>query len=220
MKKIILMGYPKGGIGKSIFTWNIAIALILKGFKVRIVDIDFQQTTVFANALRVNNNVEALEVVSIKTVEKLNDFLEEDFEGFTLIDIGGFDTPLNRLALQKTDYIFLPFSADPTEIIGLRTFGKILTQANINTNKIKVFLNHINPRTTKLDLIKKKISNTYPNFFETVIRTSKDIKMSIGDGLGVVELKQRKNNKTKKLEDIPAKIQMNNLVNEILQMGA
>ncbi len=209
MKKTFIIGYPKGGVGKSILTWNLAIAIQQQNIKVRVADIDFQQTTFFANKLRAVTDKELLNIESIHDIQDLEEFLNADFDGITFIDIGGYDTELNRLALQSADNILIPYSSDPTEIIGLLTFGKIIEQLEIDMSKIKVFLNQIHSNTKKIEIIKEKISKSYPFFLNSIIRRNNDIKLSIGNGLGVVEL-TKKNNK--------AKLQIEDLANEIINL--
>ncbi len=217
--KTLIIGTTKGGIGKSILTLNVAIELKNKGINVRVADIDFQKTILVNNLNRQHLGLSTIDVRSIQSINILNSFLDEDFDGITLIDIGGFDTPLNRLALERADNIIIPFSGKRTDSIGFLPFKKILNECEIDIDKISIFLNDIHSRRKKLDEIKELIIDDFPSFLNTVINTSSDFDNQLEKGLTVGELKKKKV-KGKKVEP-KSKLQLQALTIEIMnKIGA
>ena len=188
----LIIGWTKGGIGKSILTFNTVIALHNLGINVRVADIDFQQTVFLTNIVRNNNNLEALNVTSIKSEQQLKDFVNEDFKGLTFIDIGGFDTPLNRFALTLAKSIILPFKGGAMmDNIGMLSFKKILKEEGISQDKFKILLNQIHPNKINLDDIKEAIKKDFPNFMETIIHTSGLFDKESEKAKGVTELRKK-----------------------------
>ena len=122
MTKIITVAHTKGGVGKSTLAWNLAASLHAAGEVVRIVDLDFQQTLFFINALNDESNMEVLQP---QTAKELLDIFEDN-HGYLIVDVGGFDSDINRIAMSKADKILIPVSSSVTEIIGFQTFKAIL----------------------------------------------------------------------------------------------
>lgn len=194
----IIAGWTKGGIGKSLITLNVAIALHNAGINIRVADIDFQQTVYLTNIIRKKKELPALNVTSIKSEQQLRDFLNEDFKGLTLIDIGGFDTPLNRLALKLAKHIILPFKGGAmVDDLGMLSFKKILNEEGISRDKFKVLLNQVHPRKTNLEPIKNEIKKDFPNFTNTVIHTSVEFDKQSKFAKGVTEIKAKVEPKSK-----------------------
>lgn len=188
----LIIGWTKGGIGKSILTFNTVIALQNLGINVRVADIDFQQTVYLTNIVRQSKQLEALNVTSIKSEQQLKEFVNEDFKGLTFIDIGGFDTSLNRLALNLAKHIILPFKGGAMmDDIGMLSFKKILNEEGIGRDKFKILLNQIHPNKTNLEDVKESIKKDFPNFMETVIHTSGSFDKESKGAKGVTELKKR-----------------------------
>jgi len=194
----IIIGWTKGGIGKSLITLNVAIALHNAGINVRVADIDFQQTVYLTNIIRQKKELTALNVTSIKSEQQLRDFLNEEYQGLTLIDIGGFDTPLNRLALKLAKHIILPFKGGAmVDDLGMLSFKKILNEEGISRDKFKVLLNQIHPRKTNFEPVKNEIKKDFPNFMNTVIHTSIEYDKQSKFAKGVTEVKAKVEPKSK-----------------------
>lgn len=212
-----IVGYTKGGIGKSSTTWHLVIALLKMGIKVRVADIDYQKTLYFENKIRISKGYSDLNIVSVQTKEALDNYLNEDFQGITFIDIGAQISPLNTYALQIASKIIIPFCGEPTQLIGLITFNQLLKEKSISKDKISILLTDIHPRKKNFTKIKASISKSYPVFLNTVIHTSKDITYTLEKGIGVTELKKKKNPRTKKLEYPKAKFQIEALALELIK---
>ena len=178
---IIVIGHTKGGVGKSTLAWNLAHALHTAGEVVRIVDLDFQQTLQFVNAL---NEDSKMEVLQPQTAEELLAIFE-DYEGYLVVDVGGFDSDINRLAMSKADKILVPISSSVTEVIGFQTFKGILK--DIETKEINIVLNNVHPLQNNFADIESVITSENMKLLKTVIRNRKIYKDSLGFGKSVFD---------------------------------
>ena len=178
---IIVVGHTKGGVGKSTLSFNLAHALYGTGKKVKIVDLDFQQTLQFVNALNENPLIEVLQP---QTAEELLAIFE-DYEGYLVVDVGGFDSDINRLAMSKSDKILIPVSSSVTEIIGFQTFKGILK--DIETKEINIVLNNVHPLQNNFADIESVITSENMKLLKTVIRNRKIYKDSLGFGKSVFD---------------------------------
>ena len=207
---ILAVAHTKGGVGKSTLANNIAIALLLLNKKVKIIDLDFQKTLYLTNQLRQMNEKGSLDVVHVQSREEIAELINSHNEDdYLVIDVGGFDSDINRIALLGSDFIITPLSDSVTEVFGLKTFETIL--AEIGVENVHVLLNNISPSTKNLDHIIDGI-NEYKGMkvMNTIIRQRADFKRTMGMGMGVVELEQ----------DSKAKDEINELVKEILSSFA
>jgi len=200
---IITLAHQKGGTGKSTIAWNIAIELVNKyksyGFKKFIfADLDNQESISMTNRLRMQYNKKPLEIIRFTDDErsKLEEFINSiEDDTLVLIDSGGYDADLNRLAIVASDFIITPVSSDYMEIFGLQKFKTILEELSVIKNEmvhVHVLLNKIDPKLKNFSDIKDFI-NDIANFklLKTVIRFRSDYKHSIGYGLSVKELDKK-----------------------------
>lgn len=181
MSKIITVAHTKGGVGKSTLAWNLAHALHNAGEVVRIVDLDFQQTLFFINALNENSTMEVLQP---QTADELLDIFE-DHHGYIIVDLGGFDSDINRIAMKKSNKILVPVSSSVTEVIGFQTFKAILE--DINAVSISVVLNNIHPLQKEFTSIEQVVQNENMKLLQTVVRSRKIYKDSLGFGKSVFD---------------------------------
>ena len=197
---IITLAHQKGGTGKSTLAWNLAVELRRKykkyGYKKFIfVDLDNQESVTMTNRLRMQYGQEPLEIVRFTDDErsKLEEFINSiEDDTLVIIDSGGYDADLNRLAIIASDFVITPVSSDYMEIFGLQKFKTILEELSIikgETVKVNVLLNKIDPKLKDFSDIIEFIGET-KNFklMDTVIRFRSDYKHSIGYGFSVKEL--------------------------------
>lgn len=185
---IITVGGTKGGIGKSTLTWNLAHSFKELGKTVTIIDLDFQQTLFFINQIR---GTDTFTVLQPQTVEALMQELLKPISmqtDITLIDVGGFDSDLNRTALDFSNKILIPISDSVTEVLGFKTFEGILDNLILGEHHISVVLNNIHPLTKNFDTIKEAVGDKY-KLFDTVIRSRKVYKTTLGTGASVFDTK-------------------------------
>lgn len=214
---IITLAHQKGGTGKSTLAWNLAVEMRKKykqyGYKKFIfVDLDNQESVTMTNRLRMQYGHDPLEIIRFTDDErvKLEEFINSiEDDTLVIIDSGGYDADLNRLAIIASDFVVTPVSSDYMEIFGLQKFKTILEELSTikqETVVVNVVLNKIDPKlkdfTDIIDFI-NDIQNF--NLLDTVLRFRSDYKHSIGYGFSVKELDK----KSKASEEISS------LINEI-----
>lgn len=118
---IIVVAHNKGGVGKTSIALNLAASLKPS----LIIDQDLHQGLAIINQLRYKQ----LPVVTCETKSELIDALKKsDSNNDVLVDCGGFDSDLNRIAIAAADLVIVPANGDITEKIGLRRFDEMLIQ--------------------------------------------------------------------------------------------
>lgn len=182
MSKKIVIGHTKGGVGKSTLAWNLAHSLKAHGEEVKIIDLDFQQTLFFINKIAEANNEETIEVLQPQSGSELIEIIEE-YHGYLIIDVGGFDNDINRIALSKADKILVPISPSITEVIGFKTFEAIIE--DINATSINMVLNNIHPLQKDFTEIEKVVNNSGAKLLKTIIRSRKTYKDVLALGKSV-----------------------------------
>lgn len=200
---IITLAHQKGGTGKSTLSWNFAVELSTKykkyGYKkFMFVDLDNQESVTMTNRLRMQYEQNPLEIIRFTDDErsKLEEFINSiDEDTLVIIDSGGYDADLNRLAIIASDFVITPVSSDYMEIFGLQKFKTILEELTVikgETVKVHVLLNKIDPKLKDFSDIVDFI-NDIENFklLDTVIRFRSDYKHSIGYGFSVKELDKK-----------------------------
>jgi len=198
---IIAVAHTKGGVGKSTIAWNIATAL-KESHNVELIDLDFQRTLTYINEYR----AEPLIVKNFENDKEFKAYIKADNDQrISIIDVGGFDSDLNRISIIMADLVITPVSDAGTELLGLIRFEKILKEiSNAIDEKVTVniLLNNINPQKKKLEELQEYIDkNEYFNLFESILRTRADYGKALDDGLGVIEYKEasKAGNEMKKL---------------------
>lgn len=182
MSKVITVAHTKGGVGKSTIAHNLAHCLATHGEKVTIVDLDFQQTLFFINAIAEMNNEATIEVLQPQTGSELLEIIEEN-HGYLIIDVGGFDSDINRIALSRADKILVPISPSITEVIGFKTFEAIIE--DINATSINMVLNNIHPLQKDFTEIEKVVNESGAKLLKTIIRQRKTYKDVLALGKSV-----------------------------------
>ena len=183
---ILTIAHTKGGVGKSTLAWNLAASLLEDKRKVTIVDLDFQQTLYFINSINENS---ILEVKQPQSGDELIEIFEnyKDDE-YIIVDVGGFDNDINRIAISWADKVVVPISNSVTEVIGFKTFEAILEE--IDNPFIYVVLNNIHPLTKNFEEIAKAIG-VKPNIqlLSSIIRNRKIYKEILCEGKSVFDTK-------------------------------
>lgn len=181
MKQIITIAHTKGGVGKSTIAWNLAHSLLHKEEKVTIVDLDFQQTLFFINSLSENPKLEVLQPQSASELIEIID----NHNGYLIIDVGGFDSDINRIAISRANKILIPISESVTEIIGFKTFESILDE--IDATSINMVLNNIHPLQKDFTDVENAVKNNNIKLLKTIIRQRKTYKSVLSVGNSVFE---------------------------------
>jgi len=208
VQKVITIAHQKGGVGKSTIALNLAVELGKK-YPLNVIDLDYQKSISVFNENRKETGLKPLNIIPVKNKKELMKVIDNT-DGIILIDSGGFDSDLNRIAIVGADIIITPLSNNLIEIYGLETFKKILIELREVRNDLKsnILLNNVNPQATKsIQELQEYISSNknYFNIFETVLRRRSDFAKSFELGKSVVEM-----DKTSK-----ASKEIQNLIREI-----
>jgi len=181
----ITIAHTKGGVGKSTLAWHLAHALKEIGKSVTIVDLDFQQTLFFINKIR---GVDDIEVLQPQTVAEVMQILvtEKKRSDYYIVDVGGFDSDINRAALDFSHKVLIPISESVTEVLGFKTFEGIIDELILKDTEFDVVLNNIHPLTRNFSTIKEAVGDKY-KLLDTVIRSRKVYKTTLGVGASVFD---------------------------------
>jgi len=194
---VLTIAHQKGGVGKSTIAANLAIACASKTSKLLVVDLDKQK--IMSNFCRIRNSHSSvkMEYLHFDDDKKLIELLK-NCKHDILIDCGGYDSKLTRIAMIGADKIITPVGSGMPELIGLKEFAKIVIdlQKTYPDLKANVFLNKIAPGAVKVITDIKEFFANYNkqfNFLDTIIRRRSDFELSMELGKSVVEM-----NKTSK----------------------
>lgn len=186
---IITIAHNKGGVGKTTLALN--LASLLKPDV--IVDQDTHQSLVILNRLR----DEALPVVTCSSRTDLMAILRQSDQGKTiLIDCGGFDSNVNRLAVAAADLVIVPANDDTTELIGLRHFNQVLAELSKEMGSHitgHVLFNRVHPNRRKFEDVEAFLANAeHMKRLDTIIPRRKHYPDALANGAGVTEYKATK----------------------------
>lgn len=197
---IILYSHQKGGVGKSTLAINHAYSK-----NCPIIDLDSQSSSILFNQLRKMENKKCVDCFTIESPKEFKSIIKKykaNKDNMIIIDSGGYDSEVNRLALVEADIVITPVGTSQIELFGLQKFRNILKSAsqalekNVITN---VLINNVDSRSKKkIEELKEYIEKNNKNFrlLNTVVHTRADFKNAYGDGLTVQELD--KNSKASK----------------------
>ena len=202
--KIITIVHQKGGVGKSTIALNLAIELNKK-YDLKVIDLDYQKSMTIFNETRKEKKLKPLNIIHIENQKELINVLKNNNE-LILIDSGGFDSDLNRIAIIGADLIITPVSNNLIEIYGLEAFKKILKELKEIEPEIKsyILLNNIDPKATKaIKELKKYIQKNeeYFSLFDTVLRRRATFAKSFERGKNVIEI-DKKSKASKELKKL------------------
>jgi chromosome partitioning protein len=191
---IIVISHQKGGVGKSTIAFNLATYLE-KTYKVEVVDLDVQNTVTHTNKLRKKNGLKPLTITYIKNEKEFKKFVAKDSnKKLTIIDSGGFDSSLNRLAIYYADLVVTPVSDRFNEISGLMKYKEIIQELKEITKediKVHVLPNNINANVKKFTGLKKFIKTSSEFILmDSILRQRVDYDKSAWLGKNVKEYKK------------------------------
>ena len=187
---IINLTHQKGGTGKSTIAYHLAKTFEEKGFKVTILDLDIQDTCIHFNHMREKPKTNIINIEEdtelITTIENANE--DEIF----IIDSGGFDSSLTRLAIMGADINITPIADKVSEILAItKKYSKILEGIENATKEpiiAYVLLNRIHIFANKFEHINEIIHpHKQMKILKTIIRERAIYDKSLREGLTVQE---------------------------------
>ncbi|WP_187648743.1 ParA family protein [Nitrosophilus labii] len=210
MQKVITIAHQKGGVGKSTIALNLAVELGKK-YPLSVIDLDYQKSISIFNENRKEVGLNPLNIISVESQKELMNIID-NADGIILIDSGGFDSDLNRIAILGADIIITPLSNNLIEIYGLEAFKKILIDLKRIRSDIKsnILLNNVNPQITKsIEELKEyiKSNSQFFNIFETILRRRVDFAKSFETGKSVVEI-DRSSKASKEIDSLISEIEL------------
>ncbi len=204
MNFIITVAHQKGGVGKSTIASNLAVELS-KNMHVHVVDLDMQKSISYFNSVRSTNQ---LSINYASSFDELKQIVNNN-KHCLIIDVGGFDSDLNRAAILAADFLLTPVSDSTIELVGLLSFKNIMQEVRKIRPELtaSVLLNRVHVKTnTALNEINNFI-NENPEFslMKSILRDRVEYKKAFEVGQSVTEF----SNSGK------AATEINNLINEI-----
>ena len=197
---IVNLSHQKGGVGKSTLAYNITDAFRILGFKVRLLDVDIQNTCGGLNALR-ETPFDDIEKVAdeARLIELINNSSTDGSE-IIIIDTGGFDSALSRLAIMGSDINLTPVSDKVTEVLAVvqkysQTLGEIETDTNTHVSSY-VLLNRIHLFAKHFEHIEEMIEeSSQMDMFRSIVRDRSIYDKSFIDGRTIFEAAELKGHK-------------------------
>jgi chromosome partitioning protein len=190
--KIITIAHQKGGVGKSTIASNLAVEFSKK-YPTSVLDLDVQRSLSAFAASRQGNNVILTLLPCPTSAAELMAAMDNHKNGILLIDTGGFDVDIQRIAMFGADLILTPVGDSPMELHGLSVFAKTISKLRESRSDLKasIVLNRVHPFAGKSldDLIRDIISSSSGEFeaMGSVLRDRKAYKEAYYQGLSVVE---------------------------------
>ena len=187
---VIVVSHQKGGVGKSTVALNIAIELA-KEYNVGVIDLDHQRSMTIFQGIREDRNNKTMNVLLVESNEQLMETMNT-YQGILIIDSGGFDSDLNRIAMLGSDMIITPVSNSLIELYGLEKFKLTLNELKELNPEIKahILLNNISPSATTLvaELKDYMMGDDKFEVISGIMRQRVDYRKSFELGKSVVEM--------------------------------
>lgn len=192
---IVLFSHQKGGVGKSTIAINYCYSVKNQYKDVVILDLDSQHSSKLFNELRKSEMMSTVECLTVEeiNIENLFEKYSADKNNLLVVDSGGYDSDINRIALINADLIVTPVSISQIELFGLQKYRDMLEVASEATGtrfKTNVLLNNIDSRSKgRLEELKEYIKTNKESFslLNTVVHSRADFRNSYGDGKTVEE---------------------------------
>lgn len=181
---IIVLAHNKGGVGKTTTALNLTEILEPD----IVIDQDAHGILVTLNSFREPSA--QFNVLSGLSKNELIAQLQQSEQGkLILVDCGGFDSKLNRIAVALSDLVIVPANDDITEVIGLKSFDKTLSEISKEMGTPingRVLFTRVHPLRKKFDDVESFLNNAqHLSRLTTTIPTRKDYGKAALDGMGV-----------------------------------
>ena len=195
---LIAVAHQKGGSSKTTLAINLAVELGAQACY----DLDLAKggTTglMFLDQLRQRSGHNSLNVTAVHSKNELVSVIESDSDDrINIMDLGGLDSDLNRVAIAYADLIVTPASDSALEIGGLTEFARILAEITKQTGSSSVAhviaarTNYARKQWPSLTAICEQHENL--KFSGTALPLYVDFSDSLAEGLSVCEFNSNGN---------------------------
>lgn len=186
---ILTVCNSKGGVFKTGTAFNLTV--MLNKYNPVLVDLDSQRSGTLLNNIR-QQYTKPLNVVTINTEKELEQIIKKsNKDNLFIIDTGGFDSSLTRIAIITADVLLSPTSGNTVDLFGLNRFESILQELSIAKGeliKTNVFINDVSPAVKKFEEVCDFIQSSENfNLLKSIVRTRADFPNAINKGLSVKE---------------------------------
>jgi len=179
---IISIAHSKGGCGKSLLTLN--LAPLFKSLV--LIDLDTQNSISQINQFRERK----FKIFQAKKQEELFDLLDENEDKNIIIDCGGIDSDINRLAVANSDILIVPVKDNSFEILAFKRYIKVIEKLVEKNHDLKVLalLNNVHAQSKDFERLKILVENySFIKLAKTIIRTRADYANFLEGGTTVFE---------------------------------
>lgn len=191
--KIIAVAHQKGGVGKSTIASNLVVEFSKK-YPTDVLDIDMQHSLSAFVASRGDRIPKINMLTRPSTRNELMVMMDNHKKGVLIIDTGGFDMDIQRIAMLGADLIITPLKDTSMELHGLSVFAKTIAKLRESRPDLKasILFNNVHPFAAKSldDLMNDILASTNGEFeaMGAVLRNRKAFSEACYQGISVVEL--------------------------------
>jgi len=179
---IISIAHSKGGCGKSLLTLN--LAPLFKNLV--LIDLDTQNSISQINQFREKK----FKISQAKKQEELFNILDENEDKNIIIDCGGIDSDINRLAVVNSDILIVPVKDNSFEILAFKRYINVIEKLVAKNPDLKVLalLNNVYAQSKDFERLKKLVDEfDFITLAKSIIRTRADYANYLEAGTTVFE---------------------------------
>lgn len=161
--KVIAIAQQKGGSGKTTIAAHLAIALLQKGNKVAIIDIDPQESLTAwyrAREAKLGSGYGGLHLSTKSGWRVQNEILALDEYDYIIIDSPPHNASDTKNALRDASLVLIPLQPSPTDLWATESTISFCKENDINYG---VVVNRVTPNSKLLQTITKGLSKVLKN---------------------------------------------------------